>query len=145
MPRAIKGAAVFLALFLFTAGVGAAVASLLIDSQVHSVAIGQSVPVNVALSATGTQTVHLFAGTASGFTTVTVNGHSVMIPVGGSVFEAGSTTMAKGVATINAAVPDDSALVGSTITWVAIVVDDVTGRILVMARTGGPIIEDAIC
>jgi hypothetical protein len=62
----------------------------------------------------------------------------------GGAFSVGSGTVANGSTTIDAAIPDDPSLVGQTICFVAVVID-ARGRILAIARTGGPIIEDAIC
>ena len=70
---------------------------------------------------------------------------TVIVPVGGQVFQAGAASLAGGSVTIDGLVPNDPSLVGSKICWCAVVLDHVTGRVLYMARTGGPIIEDAIC
>lgn len=144
MPRVTRGAAVLLALVIATAGIGA-VASFSFTSPSQSAEIGSSVEVNGSLPATGSYAVHLFGGTAQGTSSVIVGGKVVKIPVAGTVFSAASIVNAHGGTTLSAAIPDDPSLIGEKVTWVAVVVDQATGRIVAVVRTGGPIIEDAIC
>jgi hypothetical protein len=144
MPRVSSGAAVLLALLLTTAGIGAAVSMSLFCSATTAEA-GGTVPVTVTLPGASGVTVHLFAGTEAGETAVFIQGTKVMLPVSGYFFSAGTLSLASGTATIDAAIPNDPTLVGLKIIWVAVVLDNATGRVLYMAHTGGPIIEDAIC
>jgi hypothetical protein len=135
---------VIFALVFATAGIGA-VATITISSPAPSATLGTTTPVTVAFDGVQRHTVHLFAGTADGTSIVSIDGRDVVIPVGGRVFAAGSGSLAKGSAAIPAAIPDDHDLVGSRITWVAVLVDNATGRVVAIASAGGPIIEDAIC
>jgi hypothetical protein len=135
---------VFLALVFATAGIGAD-SSLSLFSPAPFATIGSEVPVTATLAGGSDFSVYLFAGTEGGTTAVFINGVKVHIPVAGIVFEAGTATSAGQTAAITAAIPNDSALLGAKITWVAVVVDNVTRRVIAIARTGGPIIEDAIC
>jgi hypothetical protein len=144
MPRVSRGAAVFIALVITTAGIGA-LTNLSLASPDATATIGSSTPVIATLTSGANQSVYLFAGTASGYTTVLVAGQKVTIPVAGYVFAAGSGAFQNPSLTISAPIPNDTALVGSRVTWVAVVVDNVTHRVVLVARTGGPIIEDAIC
>jgi hypothetical protein len=143
MPR-VSPAAVILAALVFGGAAIGAVTVLSLVSTAATVEIGDTCQVEASLPGASGPTVFLFAGTASGSTLVWVNGAKVMIPVGGSVFEAGSATFAGGTATIDASIPNDPALVGSKITWIAITID-ANGHIIAIAKAGGPIIEDAIC
>jgi hypothetical protein len=143
MPRVSPCAAVLLALVFGTAAIGAAVA-LSLSSTAAIAEIGSTVQVDATLPGAQGSTVYLFAGTAGGSTQVWVNGFQVTIPVGGIVFEAGTAVFASGAATIAAAIPDDESLVGERIRWVGVVID-ASGRVIAIAKAGGPIIEDAIC
>jgi hypothetical protein len=144
MPRVSKSAALLLALLLSTTGI-ATVTALTIISTERYAHPGDTVPVTVAFAGSN-HTVYLFAGTADGSTEVTIGDRPVTIPVAGIVFEAGSQDLPGGKSvTIDAAIPDDDALIGARVRWVAIVVDNATGQVIAIARSGGPIIEDAIC
>ena len=143
MPRVSPCAAVLLALAFGTAAIGAAVV-LSLSSTTAVAEIGSTVQVDATLPGAQGSTVYLFAGTATGTTRVWVNGLQVAIPVGGSVFAAGSSVFANGAATIDAAIPHDETLIGERVTWVAVVIS-ASGHVIAIAKTGGPIIEDAIC
>jgi hypothetical protein len=143
MPRVSPCAAIVLALVFGSAAIGAA-ASLSVWSTARTVEIGASVQVEATYPGTQGLTVHLFAGTATGSTLVWVNGKPVVIPVGGNVFAAGTAGMSNGAASIDASIPDDPSLIGERVCWVAVLVD-ASGRVVAIARSGGPIIEDAIC
>ena len=144
MPRVPTGAAIVFALVFASAAIGAATLLSLV-STAPVVEIGGTVQVDAIYPGGDGLTVHLFASTGTGTTVVTVNGQKVVLPVGGVVFEAGTGVIANGALTIDASVPNDPSLIGEKICWVAVIVDNVTGRIIAIARTGGPIIEDAIC
>src|SRR5262249_1151562 len=144
MPRVSKWSPVLFALLITTAGMSA-VGILSISSPQRIAHIGHTVPVTMFLPGATGQTVHLFAGTSLGSTVVQINGSPVTIPVGGSVFGSGSAVFVHEGASIDAFIPSDPSLIGSTATWVAVVIDDASGRIVAIARAGGPIIEDAIC
>jgi hypothetical protein len=143
MPRVSPAAAILAALVFGGAAIGA-VTLLSLVSTAATVEIGNTCQVDATLPGANGVTVYLFAGTASGSTIVFVNGVKMVIPVGGSVFEAGTATFADGTATIDAAIPNDPELVGSKIQWIAIAID-ANGQIIAIAKAGGPIIEDAIC
>ena len=143
MPR-VSPAAVILAALVFGGAAIGAVTVLSLVSTASAVEIGGTCQVDATLPGASGLTVYLFAGTASGSTQVWVNGVKVMIPVGGSVFEAGTATFASGTATIDAVIPEDPSLVGSKILWIAVAID-ANGHIVAIAKAGGPIIEDAIC
>ena len=143
MPRVSPCAAIVLALAFGTAAIGAAVV-LSLSSTAAVAEIGSTVQVHATLPGAQGSTVYLFAGTATGTTRVWVNGITVAIPVAGSVFAAGTSVFANGVATIDAAIPHDDSLIGERVTWVAVVID-ASGHVIAIAKTGGPIIEDAIC
>jgi hypothetical protein len=143
MPHVPRRAAVFLALVFTTVGISATSLFSLFCTE-STVAIGEHVPVLARYTGGSGQTVHLFAGTADGTTRVTIHGMKFTIPLGG-VFAAGDGVLVNGSVTISASIPDDSTLVGSKITWYAVVFDHATQEIIAVTRLGGPIIEDAIC
>jgi hypothetical protein len=143
MPRAPKSAAACLALVIATAGIGAT--ALTVSSPAPTATIGSMTPVTVTYSGGSNQTVYLFGGTEHGMTVVSAGGTNVTIPIAGLVFSAATGTMKFGVSQLGAGIPDASELIGEKLIWVAVVVDGASGRILSIAKSGGPIIEDAIC
>lgn len=143
MPRVSKCAAAVLALVFATCGIATVVAISI--SSPRSAEIGANVPVAIAMPGGANQTVYLFAGTGLGTTVVSVGASEITIPVAGNVFGAGTASLVRGRAIVDAAIPSDPALVGQTAIWVAVVVDDSTGRVVAIASAGGPIIQDAIC
>jgi hypothetical protein len=118
---------------------------LTLFSSATTATIGTQIPVVATLPGGGNYTVHLFAGTESGMTRLTVDGVKVTLPIAGTFFEAGSASILTGTANISAAIPNDPSLVGSQIVWYAVIIDTESNRVLAIARCGGPIIEDAIC
>lgn len=145
MPRVSRGAALLIALVIATAGIGA-VAAITLSSTAPSAEIGSLTQV-VANLPTGCQyTVHLYGGTdINGVTFVDIGGRMTRLAIGGQVFLATAIQHVEGTITLDALIPDSPSLIGSTVSWVAVIVDEATGKIVAFARCGGPIIEDAIC
>jgi hypothetical protein len=145
MPRVPGGAAVIIALVIATVGYGAVSTSLSLVSTTPTASIGTEVPVGVGFNGGGPDfKVILFAGTEHGSTTLTFGDGKLTIPVAGNVFQAGAGVLATPSISVAALIPEDLLLVRETIIWVAVVLN-AEGKVVAVAKTGGPVIEDAIC
>ena len=85
-------------------------------------------------------------GTGRGESTVTVGGVDVAVPFGASAWSAGqaeAATLGAGRSVFSAILPLDPTLVGREL-GAAVVVVKANGSFFVSARTGGPIIQDAL-
>lgn len=87
--------------------------------------------------------VYVFFSTTAGTSTVRVDGRDVTLPLGEGAWLAARTNVAGALAGLSGVVPPDRALVGAHL-HAAIVVVRADGSLFVSARTGGPIIQDAI-
>jgi hypothetical protein len=85
----------------------------------------------------------VFLGTAVGTSVVNVAGRDVTIPLGAGHWLGARTSVSNALGGFDASIMNDPSLAGQTLSVVAVVVMP-DGSFFVTARTGGPIIQDAI-
>ncbi|HYC76499.1 MAG TPA: hypothetical protein VEI02_02625, partial [Planctomycetota bacterium] len=88
-------------------------------------------------------TAYVFCGTTEGSTLCEVGGLKLLLPVGGQVWQGASTPISGFGASISTQIPSSSGLGGATLSAVVVLVFE-DGTWLVSARTGGPVIQDAL-
>ena len=110
-----------------------------------SAVIGQSAAVRMTTEGAieSQARVFVFFSARQGTSIVEVDGQRIAVPLGEGAWLAATSTVSGAVVGLEGAIPDDHSLVGSRLNSVVVVLR-ADGSFFVSARTGGPIIQDAI-
>lgn len=137
--------AALLSVVLSAPALAVAPATYSVAFQDPSATIGQACAMKFTVdgAAEAGARVFVFFSTSEGTSTVRVDGRDVTLPLGSGAWLAARTNVAGALSGLAGSVPPDRALVGTRL-YASIVVVRADGSLFVSARTGGPIIQDAI-